>query len=327
MASIREVAALAKVSPATVSRVINGTAKVDDEKRERVLKAIADTGFVPNEVARSLFRKSAKMIGLILPSIVNPYFTELASVIEKTADANGFRILLCNTGGDVEREKAAIQMLEAMNADGIIITNSNEDAHECIKNCRIPVVVTDRNFNGDVANAYIHCNHYQGGRMAAEHLIECGCKNIVCLKESQHISSARERFNGYRDVCREQGIDEKSIDCGYDFESASKATEKLLEKYPEADGIIACNDIVAISVYKALHKKHIKVPEQIQIIGFDGINLSEFLTPELTTIVQPIEDMGKKAAELIIHNDFESNRKEYIYDVRLVIRETTKEGE
>ncbi len=323
MASIREVAALAGVSPATVSRVINGTVKVDSDKRERVLKAIQDTGFVPNEVARSLFKKSAKTIGLILPSIENPFFTQLAETIERTADRNGYKILLFNTGGVVEKEKTVLQMLSAMNADGIILATSNEGVNELIENCNIPVIVTDRRCSVDKASAYIHCNHYECGRIAAEHLIECGCRNIICFRAPQDISSAKERYLGYRDVCAEHGITEKVLECDYDFNAGIQTTEELLNRYPEADGIIACNDIVAISAYKVLHKRGIKVPEQVQIIGYDNIKLSELITPELTTIAQPIEQIGMTAVELIV-NKAQKHNKEYIFEGELVVRETTK---
>ncbi len=323
MASIREVAALAGVSPATVSRVMNGTARVDEEKKARVLKAIEDTGFVPNEVARSLFKKSAKTIGLVLPSIENPFFTQLAGAIERTADVNGYKILLYNTGGDIEKEKVVLQMLSAMNADGIILTTSSEGAHELIENCDIPVIVTDRRYSVENADVYIHCDHYKGGRMAAEHLIECGCKNIVCLKGPQEVSSARERYMGYKDVCAEHGMIEKTMQCNYDFNEGIETTEALLSIYPEVDGIIACNDMVAISAYKVLHRKGIKVPEDVQIVGYDNIELSELITPELTTIAQPIEQIGRMAAELIIHRN-KKNRKEYIFEGKLVVRETTK---
>ena len=121
MSSIREVARLAGVSPATVSRVINGTAKVAPEKQAQVLKAIAETEFIPNEVARSLFKKSSKTIGLIIPSIRNPFFTQLASVVDEVAKANGHHVFLCNVGGDLEEERAALRMLTAMNADGVLI--------------------------------------------------------------------------------------------------------------------------------------------------------------------------------------------------------------
>lgn len=323
MASIRDVAKIAKVSPATVSRVMNGTAKVDEEKKQRVLEAIKETGFVPNEVARSLFKKSAKLIGLILPSIENPFFAQLAGAIERKADKHGYRLVLCNTGSSVEKEKSALQMLISMNADGIILTTSNDEIREYTEKCNIPVIVTDRSFNGSGSLKYVHCNHYQGGRMAAEHLISCGCKNIVCIKGPQEISSAKDRYQGYKDICQEKGIKEQTMECAYDFNEGMRVTEKLLEEYKDVDGIIACNDMVAISAYKVLIRSNIQVPKQVKLIGFDDIALSKLMTPALTTISQPVEEIGAKAAELIIFKD-ESTKQEYIYEAKLVERETTR---
>lgn len=324
MASIREVAKLAGVSPATVSRVMNGTANVDDEKRERVLQAIADTGFVPNAVARSLFKKSAKMIGLIIPSITNPFFTQMASAIEKTADEHGYRMIFCNTGTDLEKEKEALTMLTSMNADGIILTTSNDEIEPYVEQCNVPVVITDRLFKKKSANNYVHCDHYEGGRLAMEHLIDCGCKSIVCVKGPQHISSAKARYDGYKDVCKEQGIKEQTMDCDYDFNVGLATAEEMLLQYPDLDGVIACNDMVAISIYKVLHKRGIAVPEQIQIVGFDGVYLSDLLTPELTTVAQPIEEIGRKAAELIIHKDEYQGVQEYVFPAQLIMKETTR---
>ena len=324
MPSIREVAKLAKVSPATVSRVINGTAKVDDEKRKRVLNVISETGFVPNEVARSLFKKSARIIGLILPTIENPFFTQLASVIEQTADEYGYRLVLCNTNDQPEKERAAFSMLASMNADGIILTTNNEETYECVSQCPIPVVITDRGIGTEAWAGYIHSDHYEGGRLAAQHLIDCGCQNIVCIKGPMEISSARDRYEGYRKVCKEYGIKEQTMDCTYDFETGLSVTETLLVQYPHVDGIIACNDMVAISVYKILKSKGLRVPEDVQLIGYDDIRLAALMTPELTTIAQPIEKIGKKAAELIIHNEGGHSQKEFIFETKLIQRSTTK---
>lgn len=325
MASIREVAKLANVSPATVSRVMNGTANVDSDKRERVLRAISETGFVPNEVARSLFKKSAKIIGLLIPSIENPFFTQLANAIEKTAEKNGYRIILCSTGNLYEKEELMIHMLTSMNADGIIITTSNPKTKLLIDNCRIPVVITDRRMEKVMSSDYVHCDHYQGGRLAMEHLVECGCKNVVCMRAPLDISSAKARYEGYRDVCKEKGMKEKSVECDYNFNEGLVKTEELLEQYPEVDGIIACNDMVAISVYKVLHRRGIAVPEQVQIVGFDNTNLTRLLTPEFTTIAQPIDEIGRKTAELIIgHQEGDNEKREYIFEAALVKRETTK---
>ena len=326
MASIRDVAKLAEVSPATVSRVLNGTAKVAPETRDRVMQAIAQTDFVPNEVARSLFKKSARTIGLVIPSIRNPYFTQLASIIDEIANQNGYRLFLCNVGDDPEKERTAIQMLTAMNADGVIVTPVGEIIQEFVENCSIPVVAIDSMFPSETVSAFVYCDYRQGGRLAMEHLLECGCRNIVCIRGPQRIFSASERYEGYREVCLERSIPEQTVDCDYDFDAGLAMTEELLEKYPQVDGIIACNDTVAISTYKVLHKRGIPVPKQIQLVGFDDIYLSSLITPELTTIAQPIEAMAQKATELIIHH-IENHEKgaKFVFPVSLVIRETTKQ--
>lgn len=325
MASIREVAKLANVSPATVSRVMNGTANVDDEKRNRVLKAIKETGFVPNEVARSLFRKSAKIIGLVIPSIENPFFTQMASAIEKEADEHGYRVIIYNTDNDFEKEKNALQMLSSMNADGIILTRIDEKLLPYVEATNIPVVITDSIFLEGKDITYIYSDHYQGGRLATEHLLKCGCKKIVCIKGVQTIASARARYQGYHDVCSERNLKEYVIDCNYDFHMGLQAAEELLERYPDVDGIIASNDMVAISIYKILRKRNIDVPEQVQLIGYDDIELASLLSPELTTIHQSVKTIGKKAAEIIIFdNNKEVVENNYIFPVKLIERETTR---
>lgn len=322
MISIREVARLAEVSPATVSRVINGTAKVDEQKKKRVLAVIEETGFVPNEVARSLFKKSASMIGLILPSIKNPFFTQMASAIEKAAAEKGYRLLLCNTGHNPEREKSMIQMLISMNVDGIIITTSNDDIMPLVETSRIPIVITDRRPEHGTTCSYIHSDHYEGGRLAITHMVEeCKCKNIVCLKGPQLISSAKDRYEGYRDYCRQHGIKEQTIECGYEFEEGLDIMDDLLKQFPDADGIIACDDMVAVSAYKVLHNKGIRVPQQIQLMGYDNIAIASLMTPELTTIDQPVTEIGKKAVSIIAGED--GVGKEFVLPVKLIKRETT----
>lgn len=325
MISIREVARLAGVSASTVSRVINGTAKVEPEKKARVFRVIEETGFVPNEVARTLFRKSAKTIGLIVPSIRNPYFIELASHIDAYALQCGFRPFLCNTGYDPEKEKAAVQMLVSMNADAIIVTSCSEHLQETLNNCPIPVVALDAALYGTDVEACIYCDYYEGGRMATEYLLEKGCQNIVCIKGPQHRYSARARYQGYLDVCRERNIPEQTVDCDYDFNRGIAMTEELLRKYPGVDGIIACNDIVAISTYKVLYKQNISVPEQVQLIGFDDISFASLLSPELTTICQPIKEMAEKAVELIVNDELTGmTGGKFVFPVALVARQTTK---
>lgn len=328
MASIRDVARIAGVSPSTVSRVMNGTANVDEEKKKKVLMAIEETGFRPNELARALFKQSSRIIGVIVPNIENPFFNELAKAVEEEAYRNGYKMLLCNSNNNTEKELMNIQMLDQMKADGIIIVTYSNETGQAISECKLPVVVVDRQLTGSGESAYVESDHYKGGRMAVEHLIGCGCRNIVCLRGPLELSSGQQRYYGYRDVCREQGIKEQYIDCPYDYECGLEATEKLIKEYPDVDGLVACNDMVAISAYKILTGAGYRVPEDVQIIGFDNIRLSWLFTPELTTVIQPITKMGTLAVQIIMkYGRGLPFQKENIFDVTLVERHTTRRKE
>ena len=325
MATIKEIANLAEVSPATVSRVINGTAKVDETKRKRVESAIKKTGFQPNALARALYKKSSKIIGLIVPDIVNPFFNELAKVVEAHAHSNGYNILLSNSNNDSKKEAQNIGLLQSMHADGIILVTNDSRTGSLIKNCKIPVIVVDRHVEDCGEVAYIESDHYDGGRKATQCLVDRGCKNIVCLRGPQAFASGKLRFKGYKDVCKEAGLDIKYIDTAYSFESGRRAAEKMLDKYPDADGIVAANDMVALSVFKTLTGKGIKVPKDIQIVGFDDIGISSLVTPALTTIHQPIKEMGQRAIDIVCkNNNGEPYEVENIFQVKLIERETTK---
>lgn len=324
MISIRDVAKLAEVSPSTVSRVINGSANVNHEKKQRVLKVIEETSFKPNEVARSLYKKSSKIIGIIMPNIENPFFNEMAKAIEAETYKNGYKITLCNSNDMLEKEIENIKMLCSMNADGIILMTNNEEIQNEIEECKIPVILLDRQVNNCKKTAYIQADHYEGGKMATKYLLECGCKNIINICGPQKFSSARERFKGYLDICRKYGIEAKYIECAYSFQDGLKKAEIILKKYPDVDGIFACNDMVAISVYRVFHSAGYKIPEDVQLIGYDNVNLSWMFTPELTTIAQPIKSMGAKAAEIIIqHVEGIKVIKNHIYPVKLIKRKTT----
>ena len=325
MASIREVAKRAGVSPATVSRVINGTARVDEEKRERVEKAIEETGFRPNELARALYRKSSKMIGVIVPDIENPFFSELAKAIEEEAYEQEYRILLCNSDDQEEKELANLQMLTQLQADGVILMTNTGKKGQSYEAFSMPVVLVDRRLDEMGQTGVIEADHYAGGKLAAEHLIACGCRRITCIRGPQELSSGKKRYEGYREICRLHGMKERCVDSTYNYEDGARAAEEVLRCYPDTDGIIACNDMTAVSVYKVLRKRGYRVPEDIQLIGFDGVKFGRFLTPELTTVAQPIAEMGKCAVQMILNTVQElPKEREKQFPVTLIEGETTK---
>ena len=212
--------------------------------------------------------------------------------MEEECDRRGYRLTLCNSNDDLEKEKRNLSLLERMNADGVILMTNMDEIHKEVGNCRIPVVMIDRQIEGGKEIACIQSNHYQGGRMSVEHLLECGCRQHRADERSPSSFQCQKAPPGVPGCVQERGIEPAWIEGDYSFESGTEMAARLLEQYPDTDGIIAANDMVAISVYKELHRKGIRVPEDMQLIGFDNISLSSLFTPEITTIAQPIKKDG-----------------------------------
>ncbi|MCM3711662.1 LacI family DNA-binding transcriptional regulator [Sporosarcina luteola] len=324
MASIRDVAKYASVSVATVSRVLNDKGYVGAETRKKVEAAIAELNYRPNEVARSLFKKQSKTIGLILPDIMNPFFPELARAIEDTASKLGYTVILCNSDEDEEKAQRYIDVLLQKYVDGIIIS-SNTILEKTIRELNIPVVCIDREISKDIPTIVV--DNKKGARMATRFLKEKGRRKIAHIRGPIDIVNANERCEGYREVVSgEQWFNESYIVNGnYRMETATEVVLELLRQHPEIDGIFAANDTMAIGAMKAAYQHGLKVPEEISIIGFDGIALGKASIPELTTIEQPLYKLGQTAAKVLIKlikgQDIEKTF--YQFDVQLVERDST----
>ena len=326
MVLLRDIAKLAGVSPSTVSRVINHSAEVAEEKRQRVLEVIKETGFVPNDLARAFYNNSAKIIGVIFPDISNPFFNDVVNAIEKEIYSQGYRMMIFFANDETEKLRSVINILEMLQAEGIILMSNAEDLQEAFKNSTTPVVAFDREAKTNREFLYIHSDNREGGRIATEYMIQCGCKNLIHVRGPQRFSTARERFAGYREICNMYQVEPKSFEVEYTFEAGKEAGREILKSYPEVDGIIAANDIVAAAIMKELQRSGKKIPEEVQIIGFDDIILSQILSPELTTIKQQVSEMGKAAVRAIIdYKDEKEKHGEIIFSVDLVKRESTKE--
>ncbi|MCQ6264762.1 LacI family transcriptional regulator [Fictibacillus sp. WQ 8-8] len=325
MATIKDVAKQAGVSVATVSRVMNSNGYVNENTKKKVDAAIQQLNYKPNAVARSLYKKTSKTIGLIVPDIVNPFFPELARAVEDTAHKLGYNVVFCNTDENAEKEEDYLEILLQKYVDGLIVA-SNTLTAEKVKQLNIPVVSIDRKINADIPTVVV--KNKSGAQKAASFLKGMGCKRIAHLSGPEHIDNAMERRAGYlEEVGSELWFDSSYIEDGnYDMKTAIKATLQLLNRHPEIDGIFAGNDVMAIGAIKAAHQFGKKVPEELAIIGFDGIALSEATTPELTTVGQPIYDMGTIVADLLVkliekkpvENTF------YELDVELIERESTR---
>ncbi|MGG1698588.1 LacI family DNA-binding transcriptional regulator [Bacillus zhangzhouensis] len=296
MATIKDVAKAAQVSVATVSRVLNDTGYVHTDTKTRVTQAMQELNYFPNEVARSLFNRESRLIGLILPDITNPFFPQLARGVEDEIHAHGFRLLFGNSDEDREKELAYLQTFKQNQVVGVIaVTNEPESD---MYNDDLPVVFLDRT----VPNApSVFADAATGGKMAAMELIKRGSRQITLLKGPAHLQTARQRFKGALDVLTEKDIDFHVMsNASFSFQEARKSAKALFQLYPETDGIIASNDIVATAVIHEALRIGKAIPDEVQIIGFDDIPQSELLFPSLSTIRQPAYDMGKEAAKLLI---------------------------
>lgn len=330
MTTIKDVAKRAGVSPATVSRVINGTANVNDEKREKVFSAIKELKFRPNEVARSLIKKSSKSIGLIIPSITNPYFNQIAEAVENAANRHNYKTVLCNSNGDLQKEKSFITGLQLNNIDGFLIVSENAGLEPLLEALSVPVVALDRYIeydkNHDLRYSVVKTNDYLGGQMAARHLINCGCRRIAHIRGPEDSRVATDRVRGFQSVMSDRHMDCLILASSYTFQDGLCSSYRLLREHPEVDGVFAGNDLIGISLIKAAFNENRKIPDQLQIVGYDGILFSELVTPALTTIKQPINLMGDTAAEMLLSKitGKAKENKRVILPLDIIERETTK---
>ena len=302
MATIRDVGKLAVVSVATVSRVINKKGYVSKETEEAILNAMKMLNYTPNDVARRLAGKKSKTIGLIIPNILNPFFPEVARAAEDTANKLGYNLILCNTDNSREKERQYYEMLFNKQVDGIMICSYTATPEELLAliDRGMPLVVLDREFiNYEIPS--ITGDNKDGGRNAAMHLLECGCKNIAHITGPMYIEALEDRFNGFKEVLKEENlfradlvkVDEFSLKGGY------SSTKKLLQEENNIDGIFAGNDILAIGSYKALREMGYELGKDIKLIGYDGLE-SNINYLEISSIAQPMYEYGQKGVELLL---------------------------
>jgi LacI family transcriptional regulator len=322
MATIRDVAKLAGVSVATVSRVLNNQGYVHEDTRKNVKRAIQSLNYQPNAVARSLFKKTSKTIGFIIPDITNPFFPQLVKTVEETLSKAGYTILLFNSGEQLENELKLIELMISKYVDGIIIV-SNTIKKEHLINVKVPIVALDRVISKDIPS--ISLNNYKGAREAVRYLISKGCSHIAHLQGPKDIHVADERLRGYINELEKNKMSKYIFTGNYDLKTSMESTIKLLSEHPEVDGVFAGNDIMAVGAIKAITTLGLQIPNEIKVIGFDGIEWGIAITPELTTMEQPIYTLGEKSVELLLElmKGTYTGQKHYVFNAQLIERSST----
>ncbi|AYW46522.1 LacI family transcriptional regulator [Tetragenococcus koreensis] len=294
MATIREVADKAGVSVATVSRAINDSGYVGKEAKRKIMKAVKELNYKPNEVARSLYQKSSKMIGLLLPDIANPFFPLIAKGVEDVAQEKGYMVLLGNVEGDSHREQKYIDFFSQYNVSGVLSASS--EAQTFGKG--IPIVFLDR--VKDRKNFFVTVDHFKGGQLAAQTILKSKPRKVVIMVGPRHVDVAVDRLQGAESILNESQIDYELFETRtYQAEDAEKTAEELLNNFENIDSIIANNDIFALAIIKEALKRGLRVPEDIQIIGYDNTPFSNFMNPQLTTVAQPGYEIGYEAAQIL----------------------------
>ncbi|WP_434630731.1 LacI family DNA-binding transcriptional regulator [Thermoanaerobacterium thermosaccharolyticum] len=324
MATIRDVAEKAGVTVTTVSRVLNNRGYISEKTRKKVYEAMKELNYQPNELARSLYRRKSYLIGLLIPSVSHPFFAELTSYIEYYAYQNDYKILLCNSLQDVEKEKDYINMLKRHQVDGIIIGSHTLKTEQYL-NVNLPIVAIDRYFSEKIP--YVASDNYNGGVLATKLLIQNGCRKIAHISGPLILNTpANNRRKAFMDVVKEHNIENVVVETKlnvFDTDEYKKLIIKLFTDHPDIDGVFASSDLIAATIINAAREIGKEVPKDLKIVGYDDISIAKTIVPPLTTIRQPIEEMAKKTIEIILDQiDGKEVSIENVLPITLVERES-----
>jgi LacI family transcriptional regulator, sucrose operon repressor len=319
---LEDVAKLAGVSPTTVSRVLNNRGYISEQTKKKVEDAIEELDYYPNDVARSLFKKRTNFIGLILPNVSNPFFGELALYIENMCSSLGFKVILCNSNGQLEKEKAYATMLIRHQVDGVIVCTYNRGI-DTYKFPKLPIVAIDHYLAPTIP--VVGSDNYAGGKLAVQHLIDRGCKSIIHINGPLELETpAQFRRKAYEDLVENPITYE--ITKALDHEESIAIMRMIFTEHPDTDGIFASDDMIAASCLRIAKELGIHVPNQLKVIGYDGTTTVMHLLPQLTTIKQPIEEIAKTSVRKLVDMIDNSGLRgpyETVLPVQLLINETT----
>lgn len=299
MASLKDVADLAGVGVGTVSRVINHHQSVKPKTREKVMEAIKVLNYTPNAVARNFKMQRSNLIALLLPSIWNPFFSELAFYIEDELDREGFKLILCNSGGKPSKELYYFDVLNQNKVAGILGITYNDIENSI--NTDIPIVSIDRHFSKSIT--CVTSDNYTGGRIALRELVRAGVKKPAFLGVVTSVfSETMLRKKGFIDEAESLGLDYII------YEEPDPVTDELkyfgnffkVREHREVDGVFAITDMFAAKYIDQAQKYGIRVPEDVKVIGYDGIQDNNLFHPILSTIRQPVEEMARTSVQLLL---------------------------
>ncbi|EKN3600495.1 ribose operon transcriptional repressor RbsR [Yersinia enterocolitica] len=306
MATMKDVARLAGVSTSTVSHVINKNRFVSDPIRDKVLAAIKQLNYAPSALARSLKLNETRTIGMLVTASSNPFYAEVVRGVERSCYERGYSLILCNTEGDIDRMSRSIETLMQKRVDGLLLmcTESHRPSQDILR-CypSLPIIMMDwAPFEG--VNDVIQDNSLLGGEMATSYLIARGYTRIACIAGPQDKTPAKERLQGFRQAMDRAGLPvlpDYEVASDFEFGGGLVAMKQLLALPQPPEAVFTSNDAMAVGVYQALHQAGLSIPQDMAVIGYDDIEIAQYMAPPLTTIHQPKDDLGELAIDTLIH--------------------------
>lgn len=331
--TMQDVARLAEVSVATVSAVINGTAKVSPKRAERVRKAMEAIDYHPDQVARSLKVGKTFVIGVVLPDVTNAFFPQVILGVQDAARAKGYSVILCNSNEDPEEEQRHLNTLFARRVDGVLLACANNaTAYDRLLRRRFPIVFFDRIPEGPHRGA-VGTDNVDAGYCSTKHLIELGHKDIAFIAGPVHLSPHARRLEGFRKAMQEAHLpirDEYLRVGDLKIETGCQLGQDLFRLTESPTAIISTNSKMMLGLLRAIRQLGIKCPDQLSLIGFDDHIFSEFLNPPLTTVAQPSYEIGRHAIEMLLkrmsdqsEQDANSTGELVLLKASLKVREST----
>jgi DNA-binding LacI/PurR family transcriptional regulator len=325
--TIYDVARLAGVSTATVSRALNGTGQIAPATRASIDAAVEQLGYRPNTIARSLVTKSTQTIALLLPDITNPFYAALVSGIQQRALEAGHTMLLCTTEGDPEREEQYLSLLRAKQVDGALVDGLVLPPDRIARFVRdgFPIVCLDRDVDS-ASVPLVQVDNRLGARMATEHLLSLGHIRIAHVAGAPDLRISEERVEGYREALLAAHVPpapELVATGDFTEEGGYRATSVLMNRGFTA--VFAANDLSALGVISALTEAGWRVPEDVSVVGFDDLRLSRYTSPPLTTIRQPAAEIAERATQLLLDltHGKKVSQQLHLLEPELVVRGST----
>lgn len=302
--TIKDVAKVAGVSYATVSRALSGSPEIGEDTRRRVLEICLQMGYTANAVARSMVMKRTKLLGLIVANIDNPFMSELAYHVEMRAREQGYNLMLCNSSHDLQLEQEAFALLVGRQVDGIILVPSGSVSYERLQTylSRTPTVFMSENLR-DLPESYVSVDNYRGTHLGTEYLYSLGHRRILYLGRRKNSMTHQLRAEGYTDACRELGVEPAFCNSSLTFssiEAGYQLAKHVFQKPFPYTAIFAATDSLALGVMKAADEAGLRIPEDVSLLGFDNITYTSLPKINLTTVDQPKKTMAAMAVDVLL---------------------------